>query len=51
MITLEQARAALPDSYEITDEDLARVIADSYLIANLAVSDYLRSKKREGADD
>jgi hypothetical protein len=49
MITLEQARKTLPDGYQITDEELASVIADAYLIANFAISDYLRSKqKKEG---
>lgn len=46
MITIEQARKGLPEGYQISDKDLAAVIADAYLIANFAVNDYLRSKKK-----
>lgn len=45
MVTIEQARKALPEGYEISDEDLSEVMADAYSMANLAVSDYLREKK------
>ncbi len=47
MITIEQARKKLPKGYAITDEELSAVIADAYLIANFAVSDYLRDKKNK----
>lgn len=50
-VTLEQARKALPPGYEISDEGLAEVIADAYLVAHFAVNDYLRSKRKERADD
>lgn len=46
-VTLEQARKALPKGYQISDEELASVIADAYVIANLAVSDYLRNKREK----
>ncbi len=45
MISPEEARNALPPDYKITDSELASVIADAYLIANLAVNDYLRGKQ------
>lgn len=45
-VTIEQARQSLPKGYEISDEELSAVIADAYLIAKLAVKDYLNFKKK-----
>lgn len=47
MITLEQARKTLPNKYQITDEELSSVLADAYLIANFAVTDFLSGKLRK----
>lgn len=47
MITLERARALLPKDYELTDEELSSVLADAYLVANFAVSDFLSGRLQE----
>ena len=46
-ITLEQARKALPEGYKISDEELNAVLADAYVIARLAMKDYLRERRRK----
>lgn len=45
MISLEQAGELLPHGYEISEEVLASVIADSYARADLAIEEYLDTKK------
>lgn len=44
MITIQQARKYLPPEVEVTDEELSSILADAYLVANLAVTDFLKGK-------
>lgn len=48
MITIEDARKTLSEevNQELSDEDVAAVIADAYVIGRLAVKEYLREKKK-----
>lgn len=48
MVTIEDARKTLSKevSEKLTDEEVAAVLADAYVIAKLAVNDYLREKKK-----
>lgn len=51
MITLEQARKMLPPGCNLSDTELSSILADLYLIANLAVSDFLNHKCGERKSD
>lgn len=42
-MTLEQARSHLPRSDTISDEELSRVLADLYEMANIAVDEMLQN--------
>ncbi len=47
MITVSEARKLLPHGYQLTDEELASVIADWYAVANIAMDEFLRRKRKE----
>jgi hypothetical protein len=43
-VNIEQARTHLPKGYKISDEELTKLLAEDYAIANLAVEEVLSGR-------